>query len=389
MARVRPIEPPLTPPLFPYAPLSKQVEESAPRRHRWLGPILGALVGAALLALVLWGTGRLGSTAPATGAQIVREVVTENVPSNATAVARKVVPSIVTVDVGTGTGDDFELVGSGSGVVLTNDGLIVTNHHVIADVDAYRVIFSDGRIYDATLVGSDRTTDLAVLRIGATGLTPIEIGSSEDAEIGQTAIAIGSPLGLEGGPSVTVGIISAFGRQVQTGTTVDDVFFDMLQTDAPITQGSSGGALVDADGKLLGITSAIGVSAAGAEGIGFAIPVELVKRITDEIIETGTVQHPFIGVSLGTAFAENADGSQTPAGAYVIDFATDDAAARDAGILADDVIVAYDGNPVVIPDDLINGLRTYRVGDTVTLSVERGSDHVDIPVVLGARPDDL
>jgi S1-C subfamily serine protease len=239
-------------------------------------------------------------------------------------------------------------------------------------------------------VGSDRRTDLAVLHINATGLIPIEIGSSLQAEIGDTAIAIGSPLGLEGGPSVTVGVVSAFGRQVRTGSASSvDVLFDMVQTDAPITQGSSGGALVDEDGRLLGITSAIGVSAAGAEGIGFAIPVELVTRITAEIIETGTVQHPFIGVSLGTAFAENPDGSQKPAGAYVSEFAIDAAAARDAGVHVEDVIVAYDGNPVMIPDDLINGLRNYRVGDTVTLTVERGSDRLEIPVVLGLRPDDI
>ncbi|MGA9595187.1 MAG: trypsin-like peptidase domain-containing protein [Acidimicrobiia bacterium] len=389
--RVRPIEPPATPPLFPYAPFRPEPGTTPePGRNRWLGPVLGAIAGAAILASILWGTGRLDRPTTTTAeAGVIREVVTEGDRASATAVARKVVPSIVTVDVGTGADDSFELLGSGSGVVLTNDGLIVTNHHVVVDMDTYRVIFSDGRIYGATLVGSDRRTDLAVLRISATDLTPIEIGSTKTASIGDTAIAVGSPLGLEGGPSVTVGVVSAFGRQVRTGSTSVDVLFDMLQTDAPITQGSSGGALVDANGKLLGITSAIGVSAAGAEGVGFAIPVELMSRITGEIIETGTVQHPFIGVSLGTAFSENPDGSQRPAGAYVTDFPVEPAAARDAGVEIDDIIVAYDGTPVRIPDDLISGLRGYRVGDTVTLSVERGSDHLEIPVVLGIRPDDI
>ncbi len=350
--------------------------------------MLGAFVGAALLALVLWGTGQLGTSTPS---GIIREVVTQGDQASATAVARKVVPSIVTVDVGTSddTDNTFDLVGTGSGVVLTSDGLIVTNHHVVVDADAFRVTFGDGRMYRATLVGSDHRTDLAVLRIPATGLTPIEIGSSVNAEIGQTAIAVGSPLGLDGGPSVTVGVLSAFGRQVRTGTSAIDTLFDMLQTDAPITQGSSGGALVDADGRLLGITSAIGVSAAGAEGIGFAIPVELVTRITDEIIETGKVQHPFLGVGLETAFAENPDGSQTPAGAFVTKFAVDSSSAEAAGVQVDDLIVAYDGKPVTIPDDLISGLRNYRVGDTVTLSVKRGSEQLEIPVVLGIRPEDV
>ncbi len=391
---VRPLDPPpATPPLFPYAsshtepPSIPAPDQTRRRERRWVGPLLGAVAGAALLALVLWGTGRASF---GSDARIVREVVTQGDHVSATAVARKVVPSIVTVDVGTGDGVTFDLVGTGSGVVLTSDGLIATNHHVVVDADTFRVTFSDGRMYQATLVGSDRRTDLAVLSISATNLVPIEIGSSIDAEIGQTAIAVGSPLGLDGGPSVTVGVLSAFGRQVRTGSTSSiDVLFDMLQTDAPITQGSSGGALVDANGKLLGITSAIGVSAAGAEGIGFAIPVELVTRITDELIETGTVQHPFIGVSLETAFAGNADGSQTPAGAVITDFAMDLSAAEAAGIEVDDLVVAYDGNTVAIADDLISGLRSYRVGDTVTLSITRGSEHLEIPVVLGIRPENL
>ncbi len=331
-------------------------------------------------------TGQLGDD---DGPTTVREVVTAGDQTSATAVARKVVPSIVTVDVGATIDDQFQLFGSGSGVVLSSDGLIATNHHVIAEANEYQVVFSDGRIYTAELVGSDRRTDLAVLRIPADNLVPIEIGSTLDAEIGQVAIAVGSPLGLDGGPSVTVGVVSAFGRQVRTGPELIDTLFDMLQTDAPITEGSSGGALVDANGRLLGITSAIGLSSAGAEGIGFAIPVELVSRITDEIIETGGVKHPFIGVSLDTAFAANADGSQTPAGAFVTGFAMELSAAAEAGILEEDLITAYNGNPVLIPDDLISGLRGYRAGDEVTLSITRGSEQLEIPVVLGVRPDDI
>jgi S1-C subfamily serine protease len=280
-------------------------------------------------------------------------------------------------------------VGSGSGVVIRADGLIATNQHVIVGAEDYRVIFGDGRIYPAEVVGSDRRTDLAVLRITATGLTAIEIGSTATAEIGQVAVAVGSPLGLDGGPSVTVGVVSAFGRQVRTGPDQADILFDMLQTDAPITQGSSGGALVDANGRLLGITSAIGISSAGAEGIGFAIPVELVARITDEIIENGSVQHPFLGIQLDTAFAENADGSQSPIGASVTSFAISPSAAQDAGMRELDLIVAYDGNPVFIPDDLISGLRRYRAGDEVTISITRGTEDIDIPVILGVRPDDI
>ncbi len=391
---VRPLAPPPvmeqappSPPLFPYATSELEPTPVADLNARsWLGPLLGGLAGAALLAIALWATGQLGTGG---SAGEVREVITAGDQTSATAVARKVVPSIVTVDVGRLIEGEFEIFGTGSGVVLSADGLIATNHHVVTDSDVYQVIFSDGRIYRAEIVGSDRRTDLAVLRIDAENLVPIEIGSTETATIGQVAVAVGSPLGLDGGPSVTVGVVSAFGRQVRTGPEDFDVLFDMLQTDAPITEGSSGGALVDANGRLLGITSAIGVSSAGAEGIGFAIPVELVTRITDEIIETGAVRHPFIGVQLDTAFVANSDGSQSPAGASVVRFVMEGSAAEAAGIQTEDLITAYDGKRVAIPDDLISGLRKYRAGEEVTLSITRGTDSLEIPVVLGVRPDDV
>ena len=374
-----------TPPLFPYATSAVPPAEATRRRRAWIWPVVGGLLGAGILAVALLATGQLDRD-PGTE---VREVVTEGSQASATAVSRKVVPSIVTVDVGADVGGTFELFGSGSGVVLSSDGLIATNHHVVSGADGYRVVFSDGRTYEATLVGSDRRTDVAVLRIDATDLTPIEIGTTETAEIGQVAIAVGSPLGLDGGPSVTVGVLSAFGRQVRTGPDPLDRLFGMLQTDAPITEGSSGGALVDAEGRLLGITSAIGISSAGAEGIGFAIPVELVTRITDEIIETGSVQHAFIGISLDTAFAENTDGSLSPAGASVTGFAGSPSAAQAAGIQEQDLITAYDGHPVRIPDDLISGIRIYRAGEQVVLSITRGTESLEIAVVLGVRPEDV
>jgi S1-C subfamily serine protease len=393
---------PATPPLFPYARSTiSQESETTPDAgagHIWVQTLLGGIVGAAIVAATLWGTGvfdKAGETAAGAaveprGVVEIREVVVPGDDgTSAAAVARKVVPSIVTVDVGTDNGGSFERFASGSGVVLTDDGLIVTNQHVIDGADRVQVIFEDGRIYEAEIIGSDRRTDLAVLRIATTDLVPIEIGSTEDAEIGEIAIAVGSPLGLDGGPSLTVGVVSAFGRQVRTGPDVGDVLFDMLQTDAPITQGSSGGALVDGRGRLLGITSAIGVSSAGAEGIGFAIPIELVIRITDEIIETGAVEHAFLGVTLDGTFDAAADGAQVPAGVVVSSFPVEPSAADDAGIEAGDLIVGYNGNDVAIPDDLISGLRRLRVGDIVTLEIVRGAEHLEIDVVLGARPEGI
>ena len=388
-------EPPSSPPLFPYAELPTEPREQSPR-PRWRHWFIGAFAGATLLAGALWVVGAFdggSTTVDATAApQVIeiREVVTPaDDQTSARAVARKVIPSIVTVDVGLDNNGVFERFGSGSGVVLRADGYIVTNEHVIRGADRVQVIFDNGRIYEAEIVGGDRRTDLAVVRINATGLVPIQLGTTDEAEIGEQAIAVGSPLGLDGGPSLTVGVVSAFGRQVRTGANVEDILFDMLQTDAPILQGSSGGALVDGQGRLLGITSAIGVSAAGPEGIGFAIPTELVTRITDEIIETGGVEHAFLGVTLSNVFNQAADGAQVPAGAVISDFATTASAAQTAGLQPGDVVVGLDDEPVLISDDLISGLRRLRVGDAVTLDVVRDTERLEITVVLGARPDDL
>lgn len=390
----------IQPPLFPYA--TREDSRSVPTGPSWrrivIIAVAAGLIGAAALTLLLWGFGvfdepaRVATPAGTDGSVVeIREIVTpDGETTSAAAVARKVVPSIVTVDVGTDIEGEFTKFGSGSGVVVRADGLIVTNHHVIEDADTVEVVFEDGRTYPADIVGSDRRTDLAVLRINTTGLTPIAIGATDSAHIGDVAIAVGSPLGLEGGPSVTVGVISAFGRQVQTGPDPNvDILFDMLQTDAPITQGSSGGALVNGSGELIGITSAIGVSSAGAEGIGFAIPIELVTRIADELIDTGVVQHAFLGIELKTASTEAADGAEVPAGALVADYALDAGAASEAGVEIGDRIVAYNGTAVATKYDLISGLRRLRVGDTVTLEVIRGGERLDIPVVLQARPDDL
>ena len=303
----------------------------------------------------------------------------------ATAVGLKVVPSIVTVEVGTGDAiDSFQGFGSGSGVVLTEDGLILTNHHVVDGAATRRVIFQNGLIYEATLIGSDELTDLAVLSIAATGLTPIELGSTENLRIGDRAIAVGNPLGLAGGASLTVGVVSAFDREVRTGDNTP--LFGMLQTDAPITNGSSGGALVDANGRLIGITTAIGVSQAGAEGIGFATPVEVVKRISSQIIETGEVAHPFLGVQLRTRFDVQADGGAVPNGAVIVAYADDQSAAADAGIEVQDVIVAINGQQVRTQNDLIIGIRSATVGEVITVQVDRDGEILTFDITLGERP---
>ncbi|MCP3974938.1 MAG: trypsin-like serine protease [bacterium] len=384
-----------------YYPASRPLVEPE-RRSRWPLALLAfgsGLFGALLVGGGLFAAGAFGdpepppttaatvaATAPAQTV-VVREVISGGDATGiATAVGRKVVPSIVTIEVGTGNATtDFQGFGSGSGVVFSADGIILTNHHVIEGATTSRVIFQDGRIYEAEIVGSDELTDLAVLRVQAEGLTPIEFGATADLQIGDRAIAVGNPLGLEGGASLTVGVVSAFDREVNTGDTTP--LFGMLQTDAPITNGSSGGALVNAEGKLIGITTAIGVSESGAEGIGFATPVEVVNRIVGQIIETGDVAHAFLGVSLATSFTIQDDGAAVPAGAVVVGFADGVSAAADAGLQVDDVILTWNGNEVRTINDLINGIRGSHVGESIMLEVDRGGKIVDFEVILGQRPE--
>ncbi len=400
----RPVAPVEPAPRTHYYPAPPPVQESR-RPARWplaLVALAAGLIGALLVGGGLFMAGALDDPPPTTtsapaatappGTVIVREVIPPaDLATVASAVGRKVVPSIVTVEVGTGdaTSSDFRAFGSGSGVVFREDGLILTNHHVIdgaaTGATTSRVIFQDGRIYSATIMGSDQLTDLAVLQIQATNLVPIEFGSTVDLEIGDRAIAVGNPLGLEGGASLTVGVVSAFGRDVAVGST--NRLFNMLQTDAPITNGSSGGALVDAEGKLIGITTAIGVSEAGAEGIGFATPVEVVNRIAQQIIETGNVAHAFLGVQLRTSFEIQEDGAAVPNGAVVVGFTEGESAAEQAGLEVNDIIIGWDGNEVGAQNDLINGIRSAGVGDTITLRVNREGQILSFDVLLGERPE--
>jgi len=378
---------------FPVEP-ARVIHVTTPR-PRWpmiVGMVLAGLIGAATAStiLVLADEDPAPTTVAATTTTRVSSTTDAEtstaVPSTATEVAALVIPSIVTVEVSSTASDEFVADASGSGVVLASSGTIVTNQHVVDGAAAIRVVFADGRTYTATLLGEDALTDLAVIDIETEGLIPIAIGSSRSMSIGDTAIAIGSPLGLEGGPSVTVGVLSAFDRRVDTGEETE--LFGMLQTDAPITRGSSGGALVDAQGRLIGITSAIGVSDVGAEGLGFAIPVEMVQRITADLIATGVSPHPFLGISGSTHFETQADGALAPAGVEVAEVIADTAAAL-GGLAVGDIITTFDGEAVVTMDRLVVELRYFHVGDTIDLGITRNGTPMKLAVTLLERPEDV
>lgn len=378
----------------PPQPAPKQSSHISTGVVAFISAVVGAVAVVGLLAMLGLFTSESTEAAAAapipTATTVVRQVTAEIVtspldPGVAEAVGFKVFPSVVTVQVGDLDDETLTLNGSGSGVIL-EDGYIVTNHHVVEGAAVARVVLQDGRTYDTEIIGSDAYTDLAVLRVDADGLTPIEFGDAGDLAIGRLAVAVGNPLGQDGGSSLTVGVISALSRTVDFGDS--PTLFGMLQTDAPITSGSSGGALVDENGKLIGITAAIGVSQAGAEGIGYAIPVELVRRITDEIIETGAAKHSFIGI-YGTDYVVTADdGALTPGGAEITDFVEGESAAADAGLLVRDAIVEVEGVSVRTMEDLVIQLRLFHVGDEVLITANRDGTPVTVVVTLDERPDE-
>jgi len=320
------------------------------------------------------------AVAPPSGGTTTLQLREANV--DAVLVGELVIPSTVSVQVGQEGPTGFSRRGSGSGVVFDTEGHIITNDHVVSGSQAYRVVFADGRVYEATLIGTDPVTDLAVLKIDADNLVPIELGSSDQLSVGDPTVAVGNPLGLEGGPSLTVGVLSAFERQVQTSAS--DVLHGMLQTDAPITQGSSGGALVDETGRLIGITTAVGVSEIGVEGIGFATPVEIVERVVAELIANGQARTAFLGITGGTSFDTAADGALEPAGVEIESVEPTGAAAT-AGLQAGDLIVSFEGVELDTMEDLIVLLRRSSVGDSVELMVERNGSAGTFSLVLGER----
>ena len=296
-------------------------------------------------------------------------------------VASQAIPSIVTVQ---SLDEESNRDGSGSGVVISSDGFVITNHHVIDGAHTLKVIMADGLSYPAELIGSDPLMDIAVLKVEAGDLPYIRFGSMEGLRTGEPAIAVGNPLGLDGGPSVTAGVISAFDRSLVTNPLTGASLYGLLQTDAPITRGSSGGALLDVHGRLLGITTAIGLSDVGAEGLGFAVPINLVEEIVDDLMSEGEVRHAFLGVRGSSAFSELEDGVESPLGVEIS--LLDESAIGDAGAEDGDVIVALDGVAVRSMPQLVSRLRSYRADDPITVTLQRGEETLDIDLTLDRFP---
>ena len=271
--------------------------------------------------------------------------------------------------------------GTGSGVIITNDGYIVTNNHVVDFGDEFEVTLNDNRQFKAKLVGRAAEVDLAVLKIDADDLKPIQYGNSDQTKVGQWVLAVGNPFELNS--TVTAGIISAKGRGLSRGK-----LESYIQTDAPVNPGNSGGALVDAgSGKLIGINTAIVTHTGSYEGYSFAIPVNLVTKVVDDIIKFGSYQRGYLGVQiedLDNDYANELEVNVTK-GVVVTGF-TPRSAAQSAGVQANDVIVKVNGQDVKNGNELTEKVGTAKVGDVVTLTVVRGSERKDIAVKLKAQP---
>lgn len=368
---------------WPPAPAPALVAPEAARPARPWGVALSAgLAGAALAIGAAALLGALGGG--------VRERVVERVPvrdlagpqparpgggsGGVTAVADAVSPSVVRVEVAVEGGTAV----SGSGVVFRDDGTVLTNAHVVDGARAVRLVLADGTPVPATVVGADASTDVAVLAAdpehrAAVEWVPAVLGTAEDLRVGQQAIAIGAPLGLPGAPSVTAGVVSGLHRRVAAGGVV---LHDMIQTDAAIASGSSGGALADGRGVVVGITTALGAAGSDSDGLSFATPIDVARAVALDLLGDGDLDRPWLGI----------EGADAPGGGVQVLDVVPGGPAHDAGLAAGDVVTAVDGEAVRSMSALVVVLRERRPGDRVVVVVDRAGRSTPVPVVLGSRP---
>ena len=357
---------------------------------------LGAVVACALAFGVYSALGKNSSSvtlgSDGSGTNIT---VTGDDATLAEAVAQKALPSVVNINVYTASQSqaqgfmrssstqEYTQSSLGSGVILSGDGYILTNYHVIEGADKLQVVASGGE-YEAKVVGTDPSSDLAVIKIEASGLPAVEIGSSSDLVTGEWVMAVGSPFGLE--QSVSTGIVSAVSRSSSSlySSESEAIYTNMIQTDAAINPGNSGGALVDKNGKLIGINTLIASTSGSSSGVGFAIPVDYAMKIAEQIIAGQTPSHAQLGVSLTTVNSSVAARYNLPVseGAYVTRVTSNSGASK-AGIAEGDIITKVGDSKVASASDLIIAVRSHNPGDTVSVTFNRSGSEQTVDVVLG------
>lgn len=301
-------------------------------------------------------------------------------------IAEAIKPSIVAVFT-QGISRDlfFEMVpsqGAGTGLIASSDGLIVTNAHVIEGAQQVEVLFTDGRRLKARPVGADTEADLAVIKVDAKNLPVAPLGNSDKLRVGDSVIAVGHALGLPGGPTVTTGIVSALDRSIRVDSS--SILRNLIQTDAAINPGNSGGALLDAAGNVIGINTAI---AGEAQNIGFAIAITPARAILDQLIKTGKVVRPFLGVEMAPATTSLAQEAGLSVGeGALIAAVVPGSPAEKAGVKVDDVITKINGKKVTDAGDAGTAIGANQPGDSIDLTLARGKRTVEIRVKLEEKP---
>jgi S1-C subfamily serine protease len=379
----------------PVEPGSTTSIASEPRKEKGRSTtraaIAGGIVGAIVAALVAIPVARIAAP-DSTTTTIERRVsspggapATSGRSTSIADIASKARPWVVNIDVSARQQTifgDAQVQGTGSGIILRSDGHIVTNAHVVDGASGIRVTLASGDEVSAKLIGADPETDVAVIKVNRNDLPAAVIGSVKDVVVGDLAVAIGSPLGLE--QTVTAGIISALGRRVERPD--QSPLFDMIQTDAPVTQGNSGGALVDSAGAVVGVNSAIAASPeVGAEGIAFAIPIDVAVAIAEELINSGRATHPWLGVTGGNITPEAAEEFGVEQGAFIREVVSAGPAAK-AGIKPNDIVVEFAGQPIESMDDLVVAIREHDVGESVQVVIVRSGERQTLTATLGDKP---
>jgi putative serine protease PepD len=352
--------------------------------RRGLRVVLLIAVVSALLAGLLGGA--LGYTFAARhgGGTVLQGAGPQEVPAAAkrppeslAGVAERVLPSVVTVRIAGGGGSAV-----GSGFIVSADGYVITNDHVVSEVSgSTTIVFRDGSIVGGKIVGKDTESDIAVIKMARTGLAPVEFGDSDAIAVGDPVLAFGSPLALAN--TVTAGIVSALDRTIEAGDPGGPVrYYAAIQTDAAVNQGNSGGPLVDSGGRVVGVNSVIKSlgaddQQAGNIGLAFAIPINQAKRVAQEIIDTGRARRTVIGAQLEGAF-------RNPSGGVRLSTVEPDGPAADAGLRVGDVVTRLDGHPLEEPADLIALVRKYAPGSVVSIEFRRGTDRETASVRLAA-----
>lgn len=375
-------------------------------------PFLSGVVGCSVVLGTCFGVPSIRSqilkvtqnteyTGPSENSGYVSQTSLSNYSDTAVFAANKVLPSIVGITVEYNVNSLVSMFGrqtqtstakaTGSGIIMSDDGYILTNNHIVATSSSesyYSVseatkitvsLFNDETEYEAKIIGTDEQTDLAVIKIEKTGLSKAEFADSDNIKVGEFAMAVGNPLGMQS--SITCGVISAVNREV---TDSDGKKFTLIQTDAAINSGNSGGALVNSEGKVVGINT-LKLSGTGIEGMGFAIPINSTTDISSQLIQYSKVKRPYIGIS-GMDLTESiAKANKLVVGIYVKSV-DDFSAGEKAGIRIGDVIVEADGRKITKMDELNEIKNSHQIGDELKIKVNRDGQEKDLTIILGEQP---